>query len=465
MKVLSRSLCFVSILFLTIAFETNATQIDYKGHDRIEDQKWTLEFTMNESDDFCVRFPYPEYTMAGRWATYATESVNIDLDWDYQGTTVVQEYHYNEGYSNRGVWIEVLFPSGPISFTYEVIQSVLLNLPGTQYGMAHHTENGWMCGTDVVDVDAPIVEDVLSEALALQGDWHQAGYWSEPEKIVNWLNINMEWVDYNIYELEPPSASYILNPAVREGNCNEWAHAACALFLKAGIPAKVVLVGGLDGFNETYYHFPKPLQHICVSYWDGYGWIMIDPKLSSGFAYISRVFLGADQDSRGIRIITSPAELILDAYHSSITCVNGTQYGLLRETNHRCQLYTSWEILEHYSFDDSGILEGTEPLNCIIPDVTSVEDNPSADIKMFFVNYPNPFNPVTTFRFNVIKEGKVNIEIYSVDGKHLDTVLDKRLTVGKKEINWFADGLSSGIYFARFECPSGRSTRKVIVLK
>lgn len=361
MKIILRCFCFVSILIQVVTFEADAIQIDYKGYDNIENQEWELQFTVNESSDYCVRFPYPDYTMTGRWATYATESVDIGVEWDYSGTTVVEEYHYNEGYTSQGVWIEVLYPSGPITFTYKVTQSVLMNLPGTQYGMAHHIDNGWMCGTGIVDVDEQIVADVLSEAQALQGDWHQAGHWSEPEKIVNWLKINMEWVDNNVYELEPWSASYILDPAVREGNCNEWAHAACALLLKAGIPAKVVLVGALDGYNASGYSFTEAQQHLCAAYWDGFGWIMIDPKQSSGFAFISRVFLGADQDEKGIRITTSPAELFLNAYDSSVSCVNGTQHGSLLEKNYRCQLYTSWDILEHYSFDNSGILEGTEP--------------------------------------------------------------------------------------------------------
>ena len=128
-------------------------------------------------------------------------------------------------------------------------------------------------------------------------------------------------------------------------------------------------------------------------------------------------------------------------------------------------MYTSWEILEHYSFDDSGIMEGSEPLSSIIPNVTSVKDNPPASNRILFVNYPNPFNPVTTFRFNVVREGRVRIDIYSVDGRHLDTVLDRRMNPGEKEISWFSDNLSSGIYFASFKSPSGKSTRKVIVLR
>lgn len=64
---------YVTILVIGFTLEAVATQIDYKGYDRIEDQEWTLEFTLEQPDSFCVRMPYPAYTMAGRWATYATK--------------------------------------------------------------------------------------------------------------------------------------------------------------------------------------------------------------------------------------------------------------------------------------------------------------------------------------------------------------------------------------------------------
>ena len=462
MKVLFKSLGYVVILILIFTVEATATQVDYTGYDEIMGQEWILEFTISEYNDYCVRFPYPDYTMMGRWADYATSKVEIILDCDVIGPWYYEETHYNEGYSNQGVWIKVFYPVGPITFTYKVNQSGQLGLPGYEYGMAHHTNNSWMCGTDIVDVDAQIVEDVLWEAQAMAGDWHQSGYWSEPEKIVNWLNQNMEWVDDDRYE--PWSASYILDPAVRCGNCDEWAHAACALLLKAGIPAKVVMVGTTTGYNATNYFFPEVELHLCAAYWDGFGWIMIDPQVSSGFTFVSRVVLGADRDSRSIMISTFPEDLIYDIDDSSVSCSDGYQSGFLQEENARCSLYP-WEILEHYSYDDVGILEGTEPLNCILSGVSSVENNPVAKGEMFFVNYPNPFNPVTTFRFNVRKEGRVRIDIFSVDGRRLCTVLDSRMSPGEKEISWFSDGLSSGIYFARFECPSGSSARKVIVLK
>ncbi len=461
--ILRRSIFIVAVILL-IAGEGQAIQIDCTGDDRITSQKWKLEFTVSHSDSFCIRLPYPDYTMAGRWATYSTEDIEINIGCDYAGPWWYEETHYNSGYSNQGVWIEVFYPPGPMNFSYEITQSVQLNLPEINYGMAQHTNNAWMDGTEIVDVNASIIGDVLSEAQAMPGDWHEAGFWDEPEKVVNWLNQNMDWVDDNRYT--PWHASYILQNGVRYGNCDEWAHAACALLLRAGVPARVVLVGATTQYNATGYLFSEASKHLCLSYWDGFGWIMIDPKESSGFAFVSRVILGADQDSRGIEMATYPENLIYSIYNSNATCEYGDQYGYLTNRSERCLSYP-WEILEHFSLRDLDILEGTEPLNCIIPNstVVSVDDGIPSNKNRFFVNYPNPFNPVTTFRFNVQREGRVRIDVYSVDGRCLETIVDRNMAPGEKKINWVADGFSSGIYFARFQSPSGESSRKLIILR
>ncbi len=355
------------------------------------------------------------------------------------------------------------YAPGPVIFSYVVSQSAILNLPGLDYPMYHYTNNGWMDGSEIVDVYHYQIEEVLSEAQAMDDDWHVRGFWSEPEKIINWLNQNMTWDDDNRYE--PWQASYVLNPSVRYGNCDEWAHAACALLLKAGIPARVAMVGGIDAFNATQLKFPQATSHLCVSYWDGFGWIMIDPQWSSGFTFISRVFLGADRDSKGVMISTYPDYIHNQIYNSKCSCESGYQYGCLQEECYRCPQY-QWEILEHYEKRDENLLVGTEPQNCIIPsDVVSVEEETTQPHRLTFENYPNPFNPRTIFRFHIIEAGRVSIKIYSVDGKLLETVVDEEMSPGEKNLIWSSERISSGIYLARFESPSGESVRKLVILK
>jgi hypothetical protein len=458
--------CIIAIMpvvwVIIITSPVSARQLDYTGDDRSTGQTWRQELWIPTAglDSFSVRLLYPNYTMVGRWASYRTDEIEITVQCYEVGTYWYELHHYNQGYSNQGVWLKVMYPPGDIWITYRIKQSVTLNLLGHNYALQHFTNNGWMNGTEFVDANSPVVASVLNEAKLLQGDWHQRAYWKEPEQIVNWMCEELTWEDTDAYTSK--SASQTLTH--RYGDCDDWAHAACALLIKAGIAARVVVVGALTSYNETIYSFPKVGMHVCLSYWDGFGWVMIDPSMSSGFTFISRVFLGADQDVDNLKIITDPEYLI---YHvqGECFCEDGNQYGLLTCEGARCRSYWT-DVLEHYELPNPQPLVGTEPRNCIIPNVvTAVEEGVPDARGAWIVNYPNPFNPVTTFRFQVERERRVSLEIYSVDGRLVGKVVDEWMSPGEREVRWEARGLATGIYFACLRGAGVVETRKIVILK
>lgn len=68
--------------------------------------------------------------------------------------------------------------------------------------------------------------------------------------------------------------------------------------------------------------------------------------------------------------------------------------------------------------------------------------------------FPNPFNPMTTIRFDIPVGGRVRLEVYDVAGRVIRTLLDAALPAGSHEAVW--DGkdkagraMASGSYFAR----------------
>jgi len=192
------SACLAALLYP--AGPAGATQLDYTGEERITSQQWSIEFTIPAADEgsTCIRLPYPDYTCRGRWATYSTESVDVSAVGEC-GPITYEVHHYNVGYSNQGVWIELIF-SCPTNWVYLTVkQSAKLTLPGIDYPLTFHTNNPWMEGSDIVDAYSSVVETVLSEALALAGDWHERGGRGVPEKIVNWMNENMSWSGSYVY--------------------------------------------------------------------------------------------------------------------------------------------------------------------------------------------------------------------------------------------------------------------------
>lgn len=65
-------------------------------------------------------------------------------------------------------------------------------------------------------------------------------------------------------------------------------------------------------------------------------------------------------------------------------------------------------------------------------------------------NFPNPFNPTTTFRFTLTKNSNISLIIYNLSGREISKVIDNVFyTSGNKnvKIDFGNTGLSSGIYF------------------
>ncbi len=79
--------------------------------------------------------------------------------------------------------------------------------------------------------------------------------------------------------------------------------------------------------------------------------------------------------------------------------------------------------------------------------------------------YPNPFNPVTTIRFSVLEFSDVNISIYDIQGRFVESLINEKLSPGNHTIQWNAEGMSSGVYFIQLQNSVNIHTQKIILLK
>ena len=83
--------------------------------------------------------------------------------------------------------------------------------------------------------------------------------------------------------------------------------------------------------------------------------------------------------------------------------------------------------------------------------------------------YPNPFNPVATFKFDIPfylnGSQKVHLIIYDVKGRIVDTLLKQELMPGSYKAKWYAKHHASGMYFAQLRYGDMIKNQKVIFLK
>jgi len=83
----------------------------------------------------------------------------------------------------------------------------------------------------------------------------------------------------------------------------------------------------------------------------------------------------------------------------------------------------------------------------------------------FSYPYPNPFNPSTLIKFSLPNDTKVRIMAYDITGRHVDTILNKRLDAGYYDLTWKPTMLSSGIYLLNIQTDESDLTHKVMFIK
>lgn len=80
-------------------------------------------------------------------------------------------------------------------------------------------------------------------------------------------------------------------------------------------------------------------------------------------------------------------------------------------------------------------------------------------------NFPNPFNPGTTIRFELPEAANVNLSVFNLLGEKVAEVLNRELPAGTHQTTWDAGNLPGGVYFYQLQTPKFTATRKMILLK
>jgi serine protease AprX len=111
-----------------------------------------------------------------------------------------------------------------------------------------------------------------------------------------------------------------------------------------------------------------------------------------------------------------------------------------------------WGIINTYdaAFYLTGISTGEEPI------VTGYQ---------LLANYPNPFNPETTIRYQVKNSGKVKLAVFNSLGQKVADLDNNYRAAGSYQLTWNAENLASGIYYIVLETAGNRAVQKTLLMK
>ena len=79
--------------------------------------------------------------------------------------------------------------------------------------------------------------------------------------------------------------------------------------------------------------------------------------------------------------------------------------------------------------------------------------------------YPNPFNPMTTIRYDLPESDLVQIAIYDITGREVANLINTIQDEGYHRINWDATSYSSGAYFVKMTAGDFTQTQKIMLVK
>ena len=109
-------------------------------------------------------------------------------------------------------------------------------------------------------------------------------------------------------------------------------------------------------------------------------------------------------------------------------------------------------------------------LNFTFSDVKSDNSNTPQAFNLS-QNYPNPFNPSTYISYQLPSDAYVTLKIFNILGNEVKTLTNGFIQAGSHQIQFNANGLSSGIYFYIVQAnslngkQSFHSTKKMILMK
>ena len=129
--------------------------------------------------------------------------------------------------------------------------------------------------------------------------------------------------------------------------------------------------------------------------------------------------------------------------------------------------------------------EPTEFWYLVVSDKTPVEaeeeivvENAAAELPQVFSlspNYPNPFNPSTTIKFQLPEKNgtatvRTVLRVYDILGRRVRTIVDEDMSPGFYTKQWDGlndngVGISSGVYFYSITAGKFRETKKMLLLK
>jgi hypothetical protein len=225
------------------------------------------------------------------------------------------------------------------------------------------------------------------------------------------------------------------------------------LIINISNPAVPNLVGSYAGFNDNVYVSGN------YAYMAGGDLLIVDISNAANPTYVARfvtpgeavgIFVAdnyayvADYASglQIINIVDPPFPILIGCYDTPYHAYSVSVMG--------DYIYVAdWSSLQILRFNPMGIDE-----NNSTPNSFSLSQS-----------YPNPFNAATTISYTIPNATKINLDIYDILGRKIQTLVNDDQQPGPHHAIWNAEDTPSGTYFYRLKAGEKTETNRMLLLK
>ena len=132
-------------------------------------------------------------------------------------------------------------------------------------------------------------------------------------------------------------------------------------------------------------------------------------------------------------------------------------------------LRSQWFHWPTAAIDDEGNVYALMDLDLVkISEIKPTDTQQIAEIPDMFElkqNYPNPFNPTTTIRYSLPEQSHVIIEVFSITGQLVATLVNENQPAGHHQAVFDGSKLTSGIYLYRMHAGDFSAIKKLTLVK
>ncbi len=130
----------------------------------------------------------------------------------------------------------------------------------------------------------------------------------------------------------------------------------------------------------------------------------------------------------------------------------------------------SWRVraIREVNLPETNYMNSHWSSTCIFEtgEMTSAEEDDQIPLEVSLEqNYPNPFNPDTQIRYELPEQSPVTLQVYTITGEHITTLVDDTQPAGSHSVVFEGTGFASSMYIYRLETAEQVKSKTMMLIK